>query len=122
MALHVDLEKQRCWLELVCLWQRSGLGVRVFCRRHRLSEPSFFAWRRKLQQRGLIDDRPTAKESKAAPASAFVQVAVAPATKMALSSRIEIILTKRRRLRVRPGFDQETLRQLVRLLEEEPPC
>ena len=31
---------------------------------------------------------------------------------------IEVVLTKRRRLRVRPGFDADLLLELVRLLED----
>ena len=120
MALHVDSGKQRRWLELVHLWQQSGLGVRAFCRRHRLREPSFFAWRRALRQRGLIEDRPRVNDDNMAPA--FVQVDMAPATKVPAAAQIEIILARGRRVRVRPGFDQETLRQLLRLLEEKPAC
>jgi transposase-like protein len=115
--------KQRQWLERVRLWQQSGLGVREFCGRHGLSEPSFFAWRRTLRQRGLIEDRPT-KASKAVPA--FVQVDMGAATDesatVSATSRIEIVLARGRRLRVRPGFDAQTLRQLLRLLEETSAC
>jgi len=35
-----------------------------------------------------------------------------------LPPAIEVVVAERRLLRVRPGFDAELLRQLVRLLEE----
>jgi hypothetical protein len=56
-----------------------------------------------------------------AAAPAFVRVAV-PTPKEAAAVALEVVLARGRRLRVRPGFDHETLRQLVLLLEEEPAC
>jgi hypothetical protein len=86
----------------------------VFCRRRRLSEPSFYLWRRALRQRGLVDDSPSA--DTAAP-PAFVQVALQSDAQVG----IDIVLAQGRLLRVRPGFDADSLRQLLRVLEE-PPC
>jgi transposase-like protein len=111
--------KQRHWLDLIRLWQQSKLSVRAFCRRHRLSEPSFYCWRRTLQQRGLIGKLP-AEDAVKSEAPAFLQVAVDPAAAVAPRS-IEVVLANGRRLRVRPGFDANTLRQLLRVLEE-PAC
>lgn len=105
---HADTEQR--WLELVSRWQRSGLTVRAFCRQQRLSAPSFYLWRRVLRQRGLLP-----APDHAAPA--FVQVtAAAPAGRPAL----ELVLAGGRVLRVPPGFDPASLRQLLRLLEELP--
>src|ERR1700683_3541575 len=110
--------KQRHWLDLIRLWQQSKLSVRAFCRRHRLSEPSFYCWRRTLRQRGLIAEEP-ARLVTPREAPAFVQVTVNDTPAMPKS--IEVILAKGRRLRVRPGFDANTLRQLLHVLEE-PAC
>ena len=117
MAQRSDSGKQRHWLDLIRLWQQSKLSVRAFCRRHRLSEPSFYCWRRTLRQRGLIGQQPVAAAKTETPA--FVQVSVAAVA--AVPRSIELVLAKGRRLRVRPGFDVNTLRQLLRLLEE-PAC
>jgi transposase-like protein len=117
MAQHADSGKQRHWLDLIRLWQQSNLSVRAFCRRHRLSEPSFYCWRRTLRQRGLIEREATNDAAKRE-TPAFVQVTVAAG---AASKSIEVVLAKGRRLRVRPGFDVNTLRQLLRVLEE-PAC
>lgn len=133
MAQHPDPVKERRWLELVQRWRLSRLSVRAFCERHQLSEPNFYVWRRVLRLRGLIreDDTPVTPST---PTPAFVKVAMAPETSanMALAaggSAIEVVLSQGRLLRVRPGFDAEVLRQLVRLLEEpaeepaeEPSC
>jgi hypothetical protein len=47
-----DAEKERFWREAICRQRRSGQSVRGFCRNETLSEPSFYAWRRELKQRG----------------------------------------------------------------------
>lgn len=112
MALGVNAAKQARWLDLVQRWQRSNLSVREFCERHQLSEPSFYSWRRALRQRGLID------ESVSPLAPAFVKVALDAAPTMV--SAVEVVVGQRI-LRVRPGFDADTLLELVRLLEE-PAC
>ncbi len=44
-------EKESYWRLALEEFQGSGLSVRAFCRREGLSEPSFFTWRRTLQER-----------------------------------------------------------------------
>jgi transposase len=118
MARHPDAGKQQRWLDLMRRWHESELTVRAFCERHRLSEPSFYVWRRVLRERGLLQDRPAVQPSK--PASpAFVKLTVD--TERVAVSAVELVLSDRRLLRVRPGFDAATLLELVRLLEE-PAC
>jgi transposase-like protein len=114
MAQRPDASKQTRWLDLVQRWQRSQLTIREFCERHHVSEASFFSWRRVLRQRGLLDEPIAAKADSAA----FVNLTLP--TEPAAVSAIELVVGDRL-LRVRPGFDPDMLRQLVRLLEE-PPC
>jgi transposase-like protein len=118
MPRRPDPGKQQRWLDLVRRWQRSGRTVRDFCQCHGISEPRFYAWRRALRQRGLIHDS-LSSEPVVAPASAFVKLMVQADPSAA--SAVELVLGERRLLRVRPGFDADTLRQLVRLLEG-PAC
>lgn len=121
MALHPDASKQKRWLELIGRWQQSQLTIREFCERHRVSEASFFSWRRVLRQRGLLDEQAEPRTAKAAPHSpAFVKLTPAEPEPTALSA-IDVVLGDRRVLRVRSGFDAELLLELVRLLEE-PSC
>jgi transposase len=103
-----DPRKERQWRQRVHEWRDSGLSVREFCDRHRLAEPSFYAWRRALQQR---ED-----------AGTFIPVRLAPEEEPAPAGGVEVVLAGGRRLRVRPGFDPATLRQLLAVLEEVPPC
>lgn len=117
MARRTDASTQQRWLELISLWQQSQLSVRAFCHRHRLSEPSFYTWRRLLRRRGLLPARPAAQPASSTPAFVKLSLPAEPHTAVA----IEVVLSQRRLLRVPPGFDPDTLRQLVRLLEE-PTC
>jgi transposase-like protein len=116
MAQRPDGSKQDRWLGLMRLWQRSSTTVREFCQRHQVSEASFFAWRRVLRQRGLLD----AMASKTStPTAAFVKLTTHDAGPT--TSPIELVLNHGRLVRVRPGFDADLLLQLLRLLEE-PAC
>lgn len=112
MTMPVRAGKQARWLDLVERWQRSNLSVREFCRRHQLSEPSFYSWRRVLRERGLLD-QPTAGAQAQTPA--FVKLTL-PAQAVP-SSVIEVVLG-RRVLRVPAGFDADAFLHLVRLLED----
>ena len=42
--------KEELWRVLVKEQRRCGLSIRDFCRQKAISEPSFYAWRKKLQQ------------------------------------------------------------------------
>jgi transposase-like protein len=106
-----DPRKEQHWRRLIQLWENSGLTVRAFCARHHLSQPSFYAWRRELQQRDA--------------ATAFVPVQVEtndqPARVNSVPT-IEVVLAGGRCIRVTPGFDSATLRQLLAVLQEGEPC
>jgi transposase-like protein len=117
VARRPDTAKQNCWLELIRRWQRSQSTIREFCERHQVSEASFFSWRRVLRERGLLDEPVSSKTSAEAPAFVTLSAAVVAPS----DSPIELVLNQRRLLRVRPGFDADTLLELVRLLEE-PAC
>ena len=118
MARQPDASKQRRWLELVRLWQQSQLTVSEFCERHRLSEHSFYSWRRVLRQRGVLQDPST---RQAPTPAAFVKLTLAAEPEPPAVSPVELVLSNQRLLRLLPGFDPDMLRELVRLLEE-PAC
>ena len=46
-----DLKRETYWRKTLERFGKSGLSVRGFCEREKLSEPSFYHWRRVLQQR-----------------------------------------------------------------------
>jgi len=104
-----DTRKEQQWRRWIGQWQRSGLSVRAFCARHDLSQPSFYAWRRLIQQRD-------------AAAGTFLPVQVVPQDEPPPANTFEVVLAGGRRLRVPPGFDTAALRQLLAVLEEVAPC
>jgi hypothetical protein len=46
-----DPAKEKYWRRLLRMWRRSGLTGRDFCAEHKLSEPSFYAWKREIARR-----------------------------------------------------------------------
>ena len=83
--------------------------MRDFCARHRLAEPTFYAWRRHLLER-------------AADPPAVVAVQVVAHSPPPKASALELVLADGRVVRVTPGFDPATLRQVLTALEGEGPC
>jgi transposase len=103
-----DPRKEQQWRRWIHQWHDSGLSVRAFCARHDLAQPSFYAWRRTLHARDA--------------AATFVPVQVVPDDEPGPVRSVEVILSGGRRLRINPGFDPATVRQLLAVLEEAPPC
>jgi hypothetical protein len=85
------------WREIVRGHAESGLSVAAYCRRARVPQSSFYAWRRKLRDAGT-----------------FAEVRVTPEADAADDlGALELHLRRGRRVIVRPGFDRQTLRDLV---------
>jgi hypothetical protein len=123
MPRPADPRKQQHWLQRILRWQGSHLSVRDYCDRLQLSEASFYAWKRTLQQRGLLADTPRigARSPRAdAPAKTpvFLPVTI-PAADMA-PGHIDLVLPDGLTVRVAAGFDVGTLRQLLAVLRERP--
>ena len=87
------------WRGIMQEQQASGLSVAAFCRRAHVPQASFFAWRRRLRD-----------------AVTFAEVKV-PATPVAEADGIELRLPGRRYVVLRPGFDRQTLLDLLATLE-----
>ena len=102
-----DEQKEHQWRQRIAQWQTSGLTVAAFCARHDLASASFYAWRRTLQRRAAQPPRFVPVQLVAGPP---------PATPL------EVVLADGRVVRVAPGFDATTLRQLLAVLRQEPPC
>jgi len=129
-----DPKLEQFWRAKLTTWITSGLNIRDFCRKHRLSEPSFYSWRREIAARDdtsvarpATPPKPTAvpRRSSARPAPrrattptprpSFVALRVVPDTPL------EVVLRSGHVLRVPPGYDTAHLRAIVTALEA-PPC
>ena len=111
-----DAEKARSWQRTISEAVRSGMSIRAFCRQRRLKESQFYWWPRKLRARrqGGTMLRPSGNGS---PASLALGSDEAGAT----DAGIELVLGEGRKLRIRRGVDEETLRAVLAALEQ-PRC
>lgn len=116
MARSRSRETEQFWRDTLRRWKLSGLSVSEFCRRHHLSPPSLYAWRRTLAHR----DRP-ATLPRAEPTLTFVPVHITTeANAMASATAPLEVVVAGRIVRIAPGFDPATLRSLVAVLEASP--
>lgn len=111
-----DRSKEKFWRQILRRFDASGQTVRAYCADHRLSEPSFYAWRRTLALRE--GPRPKVKRPRPAPppSAAFLPVRLA----QALTSRIDIGLAGGHRIRLRGPVDRAALAAVVAVLEGVP--
>lgn len=122
-----DCGKERFWRRILRHWRRSGLSVRDFCAEHDLAEPSFYSWRRIVAQRDQEAVRVRAEPERgnvrqavaASDAPVFVPMRVID---VSTPAAFEVVLERGRMVRVLRGFDADTLRRLLAVLEEERPC
>jgi transposase-like protein len=116
-----DGGKERFWRRLLRQWRRSGLTVRAFCAEHKVSEPSFYSWRRSIAERDqrATVSAPTVGDDNAHDQPLFVPLRVMPT---AAGMAFEVVLGQGRVVRVPARFDPAALRQLLAILEEERPC
>lgn len=101
---------ERFWRRAVGRWRRSGLSAAAFCRREDLPPSSFSYWQRKLST-----ESPEESEGSAN----LVPVEVVASSSLALEGTVfEVLLRSGHVLRVPAGFDVESLRALVAVLED----
>jgi hypothetical protein len=117
------------WATLIEQWRQSGLSLPAFCQRHGLSRGTMQNWVYKpllrhaveqaRSQARLIDTRcldPLSPE----PSPSFLPVRIAEASPVSDRTGIEVVLGPGRRIAVAQGFDAETLRRVLAVLESRP--
>ena len=87
------------WAERIAAQPRSGLSVKQFCKERGLTEYSFYAWRKRLQEKGavrfaLVEKSARRQERDAEPV-------------------LELVLASGERLRIGAGVDTATLRTVL---------
>ena len=97
----------------------SGLTVRAYCLAKGLKEWTFYNWRRRLEvEARCVAEPDVVGEGSARPA--FTELVVPSSGSRLAPWMTEVVLRGERCLRVGPGFDEETLRRLVTVLESLP--
>ena len=124
-----DAGRENAWRETLRRQARSGLSVREFCRREKLGESNFYAWRRTIAKRGQRETsgrerhRPATtggrnkKTSRPRSEPAFVPVAVKGHFEG--DGGIVLELGGGRRLQFSESIEPERLAAFVRALEVE---
>jgi hypothetical protein len=87
------------WAERIAAQQGSGMSVKQFCKEHGLTEYSFYAWRKRLQEKGPVR---FALVERSARRQDHPTEAV-----------LELVLATGERLRIGTGVDAATLRTVL---------
>ncbi len=109
-----DAEKSRYWQRTISEAARSGISIREFCRRRRLREGQFYWWQRKLK---AGRDEWTVRRRVSGVNGDQASFALVSEEGGATDAGIELVLGDGRRLRIRQGVDEETLRSVLAALE-----
>ncbi len=107
-----DTEKQRFWQRTIREAARSGLSIREFCRQRKLNVGQFYWWQHRLKE--ARQPRTMRNSGAAGRSASFALVSDEPGT---LDAGIELVLNDRRRLRIRKGLHEETLRAVLAAVE-----
>jgi hypothetical protein len=102
-----DRRLEQHWRRHVAAWRRSGLEIRSYCAQHRLSEGSFYAWRRELARRA------NERGKRPAPRSKWVAVTVIP------EPTLEVALPTGVVVRAPAGAEPSAVAKLVAALRAE---
>jgi len=131
-----DPERQRHWEGVMRQWREGGQAVRAFCRAQGIRESAFYFWRRELARRDRHPGR-DGSGAKASPATSalrspqrmlprhsptpsFLPVHVVEPHVTEAARGVEIILAGGRTVLVPPGFDWQTLADVLAVLEVRP--
>jgi transposase-like protein len=137
-----DPQREQQWQAAVRQWQKSGQSIREYCRTLGVKESAFYFWRRELVRRGSAgaqqqegDGRRLAgKASRGERMSGplrrtpraehdqarFLPVHVVMGREQATTGGVEIVVGDGRTVRVRSGFDRQTLAEVLAVLEARP--
>ncbi|MGZ3489823.1 MAG: IS66 family insertion sequence element accessory protein TnpA [Isosphaeraceae bacterium] len=108
------------WSALLNDFQRSGLTHAEFCHRRGISIHSF---RKRLYHARTPKPAPTDERSSAGNTPHFLPVTILPDPTPAIGATqhaLELIVPNGRRIAVAPGFDPQTLRRLLTVVEDGP--
>jgi transposase len=113
-------KREAFWRSVLKRHAKGGHSVRAFCRREQLSEPSFYAWRRTIQERDAAGRSAELVAGQPSPRPAFLPAAIlSSAVRDAATpdGRIVIELRGGRRLRLPESMAVTRVAELVQALE-----
>jgi hypothetical protein len=121
------------WAKLIDQWRASGLSLPAFCSKHGLKRSTMQNWAYKTSLKQAVEEaRHQARSAETpqqgppplpAPSPAFLPICIAEVTAdppVPVRTGVEVVLAAGRRIVVGAGFDPETLRRVVAVLEGRP--
>ena len=90
------------WAERIAAQRRGGMSVKQFCKEQGLTECSFYAWRKRLQENGPVRFALVERSARRPEPTA--------------EAVLELMLASGERLRIGPGVDITTLRTVLDVL------
>jgi hypothetical protein len=90
------------WAERIAAQQGSGISVKQFCKEQGLTEYSFYAWRKRLQESGPVRFALVERSARR--------------QERTTESVLELVLATGERLRIGTGVDITTLRTVLDVL------
>ena len=116
MSRRNSAEKELRWREILNRQADSGLSVRKFCASEGVSEPSFYAWRRKLQERNNDGRQP--RKSRRCAESPDNRSLFVPLKLLDAMATLEVIHPLGYRIQLTGDVNPVALRQVIDVLEE----
>ena len=110
-----SIEKEEFWRLALREHQQSGLTIRAFCQREGLSEPAFYAWRKKIDH-----PKPNQGSGSASELGALLPVKIVDS---AVNESLEIVTPGGVTLRCGSAVEPSRLAALLSLImrcEQEP--
>ena len=107
-----DAGKERFWRDVLKRQAASGLSVRAFCEREKLTESAFYAWRRTLAERNT---EPKAAQRR----STFLPMTVVNSSAQRRVDRDRV--GRRTRAAIAATIAADRLAEVVLALEGRPP-
>ena len=96
------------WAERIAAQQRSGISVKQFCKEQGLTEYSFYAWRKRLQESGPVRFALVERSARR--------------QERTTESVLELVLATGERLRIGTGVDITTCGPCWTCCEDDPPA
>ena len=106
-------ERRQFWQMVIEIWQDSGMSVSKFCKAKRLSEGTFYNWRKRLSGRSVQRKKP----ADSIP-SAFIEVAMPKSS----HAPVELVLSSGHTLRISSTADNKTLSNVISVLCQADLC
>ena len=117
MARKRSAEKERFWRDIVRRQAGSGLSVRRFCADEGISPPSFYAWRKRLRERGDEDGRSPRRSRCGREVSDNTELFV-PLKLLDAPATLEIVHPLGYRIQMSGEVNPVALRQVLEALDE----